>query len=621
MPNTPEGRAAFETLNPAPAAAPGAPGSGLPGDMTSSATGGFNPWMFNAQMDEAKRRNDLANATAQGSQESGFVIIDGKPVSWQNYSRGYDDEGNAIGTSKAGFQAGPDMFVVNGLDNTGANLGANQGAFVFQPRPGWQDSGQGAVRDYLGSEISVQPFAGSQGAPMNLADPFGTPNRGSGGGQIVPLDSLNAAKRAGDAPGTIAAIQAGRGLFPTGTTGSRVDVPNGTRTYGGAQPRGSYSGIPDAVAAQIAVGETGRVNTGAAGDFTVTEEMILGGFVPVDAEGKPLPVGTVVKAGSTVDLYHLTPQEVALYRFALLRAKIPGGDPSELVDDPSGVGDYGEYVPGGGTTTGTAGITAESFMAALAGQESGDPTAENPDSGAYGAWQIMPANWPSWSKAAGLGDNAPQTAENQRIVVAYKLKEYYDTYGDWADVAAVWYSGSPMDAYTDAELDAPQYSNGNRYPSIREYVNSVVGAAGGSAAPSAPAATATTVQQPPGAGDFGELVPGGVFPPSTSSRKNTSQDIVPLGVDQFPKPPKGYKSPNVEDRRPPAQPGKEFGKMMWEITPQMVSNINAMPDAQRLAYWKRNPDAAARFRSAGYVIYDDGAVEFTGGAGDYGERF
>ena len=134
VPNTPEGRAAFETLNPAPAAAPGAPGSGLPGDMTSSATGGFNPWMFNAQMDEAKRRNDLANATAQGSQESGFVIIDGKPVSWLNYSRGYDDEGNAIGTSKAGFQAGPDMFVVNGLDNTGANLGANQGAFVFQPR-------------------------------------------------------------------------------------------------------------------------------------------------------------------------------------------------------------------------------------------------------------------------------------------------------------------------------------------------------------------------------------------------------------------------------------------------------------------------------------------------------
>ena len=56
-------------------------------------------------------------------------------------------------------------------------------------------------------------------------------------------------------------------------------------------------------------------------------------------------------------------------------------------------------------------ITLDSFMRALAGQESGGSyEAVNRDSGAYGKYQIMPANWPSWSREAGLPANAPQTA-------------------------------------------------------------------------------------------------------------------------------------------------------------------------------------------------------------------
>ncbi|MGE3705129.1 MAG: transglycosylase SLT domain-containing protein [Vicinamibacterales bacterium] len=121
-------------------------------------------------------------------------------------------------------------------------------------------------------------------------------------------------------------------------------------------------------------------------------------------------------------------------------------------------------------------ITLDSFMAALAGQESGGSySAENPHSGAYGKWQIMPSNWPAWSREAGLPAGAPQTPENQEKVVRYKLQQYYDKYGNWEDVAAVWYSGQPL----GANADAPQTYGGGSYPSIREYVNSVIARAGG----------------------------------------------------------------------------------------------------------------------------------------------
>lgn len=122
-------------------------------------------------------------------------------------------------------------------------------------------------------------------------------------------------------------------------------------------------------------------------------------------------------------------------------------------------------------------IGLEQFMAAISGQESGgDYNAVNSDSGASGRFQIMPANWPSWSVEAGLPAGAPMTPANQDRVAAFKMQQYYNQTGDWGDVAAMWYSGSPVDAYTDAELDRPQ--GGGKYPSIREYVNSIVGKLG-----------------------------------------------------------------------------------------------------------------------------------------------
>lgn len=124
--------------------------------------------------------------------------------------------------------------------------------------------------------------------------------------------------------------------------------------------------------------------------------------------------------------------------------------------------------------------TIDQFMTALSGQESGgDYSAENGRTGAYGRFQILPSNWPSWAAEAGLGANAPQTPQNQEYVARFKLQQYFDRFGNWEDVASAWYSGSPLGAYTQEQLTRKQ-GYGDE-PSILEYVNSVMGRMGGSA--------------------------------------------------------------------------------------------------------------------------------------------
>lgn len=125
---------------------------------------------------------------------------------------------------------------------------------------------------------------------------------------------------------------------------------------------------------------------------------------------------------------------------------------------------------------GNAGATADlnTFMEALSGQESGgDYNAQNGRTNAFGRFQIMPANWPSWSREAGLPDGAQQTPENQDKVAQFKLNQYYQKYGNWADVASVWYSGKPF-SQVEAEGWADRKQGNGDEPSVREYVNSVL---------------------------------------------------------------------------------------------------------------------------------------------------
>lgn len=122
----------------------------------------------------------------------------------------------------------------------------------------------------------------------------------------------------------------------------------------------------------------------------------------------------------------------------------------------------------------------DKFMAALSSKESGGISdIPNPDSGAYGTFQIMPENWGEWSQEAGLGSSALMTAENQYIVARYKLLQYFGMYGNWRDVAIAWYHGNNAADWTEEmknrRFNAEGYFDPNgKYPSLNEYANDVI---------------------------------------------------------------------------------------------------------------------------------------------------
>lgn len=82
------------------------------------------------------------------------------------------------------------------------------------------------------------------------------------------------------------------------------------------------------------------------------------------------------------------------------------------------------------------------FMAAVAKVESGGAyDAENPVSGAYGKYQILPSNWPAWAETY-LGDRtATPTPQNQEIVARGKFQDLYEWLGAWRQVAYWWLTG------------------------------------------------------------------------------------------------------------------------------------------------------------------------------------
>lgn len=75
-------------------------------------------------------------------------------------------------------------------------------------------------------------------------------------------------------------------------------------------------------------------------------------------------------------------------------------------------------------------------------ESGGNYTARNLTSGAYGKYQIMPSNWPSWANAY-LGDSgASWTPRNQDTVASGKMTSLYRWLGSWRRVAYWWLTGS-----------------------------------------------------------------------------------------------------------------------------------------------------------------------------------
>ncbi|MDQ6793623.1 MAG: transglycosylase family protein [Chloroflexota bacterium] len=82
------------------------------------------------------------------------------------------------------------------------------------------------------------------------------------------------------------------------------------------------------------------------------------------------------------------------------------------------------------------------FMQAIGFVESGGRyDALNSSSGAYGKYQIMPSNWPAWSKIY-LGRALPPTPTNQEVVARGKFTSLWRWLGTWPAVAHWWLTGS-----------------------------------------------------------------------------------------------------------------------------------------------------------------------------------
>lgn len=83
------------------------------------------------------------------------------------------------------------------------------------------------------------------------------------------------------------------------------------------------------------------------------------------------------------------------------------------------------------------------FLYALGQVESGgNYSALNPVSGAYGKYQIMPANWPGWALRYIGSSTAPQTPANQEKVARGKVTDLYHWLDTWPNVAHWWLTGT-----------------------------------------------------------------------------------------------------------------------------------------------------------------------------------
>jgi hypothetical protein len=154
------------------------------------------------------------------------------------------------------------------------------------------------------------------------------------------------------------------------------------------------------------------------------------------------------------------------------------------------------------------------FLWGLAGQESGwDYTVRNSASGAYGKYQIMPSNWPSWSDHY-LGDGwADQSPRNQELVVRGKIADLFRWLGSWRRVAYWWLTG-------DTETAERRWSS-----MARGYVDNVMALARRAPPGGDPIPPDTAGDGPPAErGDWRLVVDGAtLFDRLTGNRRHVAQ--------------------------------------------------------------------------------------------------
>jgi hypothetical protein len=137
-------------------------------------------------------------------------------------------------------------------------------------------------------------------------------------------------------------------------------------------------------------------------------------------------------------------------------------------------------LPSSSLATGASNLTSSQsssdltrLMNAIRGQESNNNyQARNKDSGALGAYQVMPFNLSGWGKeAVGHAVTPEEFMSNSSLqdqIAQYKLNQYLQQYGA-AGAAAAWYGGPGSVAHMDD--NKPQAGG---YPSMRAYYEAIL---------------------------------------------------------------------------------------------------------------------------------------------------
>jgi hypothetical protein len=115
---------------------------------------------------------------------------------------------------------------------------------------------------------------------------------------------------------------------------------------------------------------------------------------------------------------------------------------------------------------------ARESLAAIESRGSGDYAAIGPvvkkgmykGQRAYGRYQVMEGNIPSWTREAlGKSLTTEQFLNDQKAqdaVVEYQLKKSFNRYGNYEDAASIWFTGKPVSKagnVSDGFTTAPEY--------------------------------------------------------------------------------------------------------------------------------------------------------------------
>ena len=127
----------------------------------------------------------------------------------------------------------------------------------------------------------------------------------------------------------------------------------------------------------------------------------------------------------------------------------------------------------GGNVPDATGLTQDMVIYGIKMQESkGDYQADNPTSTAAGAYQYIDGTWDGYGGYQSAGDAPPEV---QDAKMREDTQAAFDRLGDWERVIASHFSGENFQEGPKSDWDrVPGYAS-NQNPSVREYVDGVLG--------------------------------------------------------------------------------------------------------------------------------------------------